>query len=245
MIAVRRLPAPELLNTTEVVRLTGRYLATRSDVWNADAIRHVLMEMSHGKCVYCECRLGEESKYMEVDHFHYKKGYPEMVVEWENLLPSCKRCNLAKLEHDVVATPIINPTCMSPGAHLSLSNYRLRGKDAIGCATVTELDLNNTTRCVVPRFNIGEKVEQSIETITGAMARYEENRSTRTRNIVSNGVTNILREALPTAEYSATVATIICSSADFECLINAMRARGLWSEEMEIDFIIARESVLR
>ena len=40
--------------------------------------------------------------------------YPDEVVDWDNLLPSCKRCNTTKGTHDVVTEPIINPFDIDP-----------------------------------------------------------------------------------------------------------------------------------
>ena len=37
---------------------------------------------------------------MEVEHFEDKKNNPNKVIEWENFLPSCKRCNGSKFTQD-------------------------------------------------------------------------------------------------------------------------------------------------
>jgi hypothetical protein len=49
--------------------MTAQYLATGTSVWNFDELKEALLWTSYGKCAYCECRLSEESKYVEVEHF--------------------------------------------------------------------------------------------------------------------------------------------------------------------------------
>lgn len=51
-------------------------------VWNQPYIKTALLEMTHHKCAYSEVVLGENSSYMEIDHFYPKSLYPDKVVEW-------------------------------------------------------------------------------------------------------------------------------------------------------------------
>ncbi len=48
------------------------------------------------RSVYSESYLGEEGKYMEIDHFYPKSLFPQRVVEWGNLMASNKKCNTTK-----------------------------------------------------------------------------------------------------------------------------------------------------
>ena len=75
-------------------------------------IKEVLFNCSHEKCSYCE--IIPSSSYMEVDHFEPKSLYPELVLDWDNLLPACKKCNSNKLDYDTRTSPIINPTKINP-----------------------------------------------------------------------------------------------------------------------------------
>ena len=109
MIKLERSFPPIFLTSIEVKRLTEEYKTTKNSVWNIVELKKALLETSYGKCAYCECDLTVESKYMEVEHFRDKDSYPDDVVEWLNLLPSCKRCNGAKGTHDTVIEPIVNP----------------------------------------------------------------------------------------------------------------------------------------
>ena len=100
MIKIQRVSAPSELNDETVSTLTTLYKSTGENVWNKPYIKKELLKMSHNKCCYCELKLGEEGKYMQVEHYHCKSLYPDEVVLWENLLPSCNRCNTNKSSHD-------------------------------------------------------------------------------------------------------------------------------------------------
>lgn len=75
-------------------------------------VKDSLFNCSHQKCAYCEtypC-----SGYLEVEHFAPKRRYPELTLEWDNLLPSCQVCNRHKSNHDTKSEPIINPSKVDP-----------------------------------------------------------------------------------------------------------------------------------
>ena len=95
MIQLQAKPRPPQLTDDLVAQLTADFKATQNAVWNKLYIKTALLEISHGKCCYCECNIKEESKYMEVEHFYAKSIYPEEVLDWRFLLPACKRCNAA------------------------------------------------------------------------------------------------------------------------------------------------------
>lgn len=97
MIPLQRAPKPDYLTDEKVQELTKQYqLDTKKTVWNRSEIKEPLLESSNKKCAYCECILQETDSYSQVEHFHPKSLYPEEVVIWENLLPSCGRCILQK-----------------------------------------------------------------------------------------------------------------------------------------------------
>ena len=52
-----------------------------------------LKRVFHGLCAYCE-----ELDRGEVEHFHPKKRWPELVYEWSNWLFACRSCNQSKGE---------------------------------------------------------------------------------------------------------------------------------------------------
>src|SRR5437868_15151041 len=94
MIRLTRPPSPAELTQQVQQELTALFKADGKVVWDRGFIKDTLRLMSSGKCSYCECSLGEESKYLEVEHFADKHSYPDQVVDWLNLLPACKHCNV-------------------------------------------------------------------------------------------------------------------------------------------------------
>ena len=115
MIQIERTPKPLKLTDAVQQELTSEFKKDNSKaVWGKTYIRKALLDMSNSKCCYCECLVGKGTKEMHVDHFQPKSIYPDLVVQWENLLPSCSQCNKSKSDHDTVQEPIINPTKDNP-----------------------------------------------------------------------------------------------------------------------------------
>jgi len=89
MIKLDRVPKPVELTKKLQLKLTDEFKLTGKSVWNIGFIKTHLLRFSNNKCCYCEANIVEESKYLEVEHFHHKDTYKDEVLEWENLLPSC------------------------------------------------------------------------------------------------------------------------------------------------------------
>lgn len=87
-------------------------------------IQSVLFASSHHKCAFCECIPGESGN-IEVEHFEPKSLYPDLAFEWDNFLPSCRKCNEAKSDFDTRSIPIINPTAEDPEEFLTYSFLRI------------------------------------------------------------------------------------------------------------------------
>lgn len=236
MIRVVRTTKPATLTPQEVADLTAQFAVDSTlRVWDRTDVKQALLAMSAEKCVYCECRIAEESKYMEVDHFRNKNDHPHLVVEWLNLLPSCKRCNVRKGHHNVdVDGMIVDPTIVNPSDHLWLrTNYRLRHKDGVGQSTISALDLNHSQRVVLKRFEIAQSVSEALEAIRAKVEVYivdPEVRGRRTRLL--NSIRNVLDEAASDREYSATAATEILRSEDFAWIKQTLEARGEWPADL-------------
>jgi hypothetical protein len=54
-------------------------------------IRERLLDMSNKTCVYCGIKIN--NTVMDVDHYLPSSEFPYLAYCWDNLLPSCKRCN--------------------------------------------------------------------------------------------------------------------------------------------------------
>lgn len=240
MIKLDRPPKPAELTTELQVALTDEFKLTGKSVWNIDFIKRELLIFSNNKCCYCEANINEESKYLEVEHFHHKDAYKDEVLEWENLLPSCKKCNGTKNDHDTKLEPIIDPSKNNPKDHLNYWRYRIKGSDDFGKLTVSVLKLNDQDRLVKKRFEIGNAIQEKLEQLNDFADDYISGiqTSTRRKNRIVNGTKDLMREGLPSAIYSATSATVILTDIEYETLKSKMMALGFWDVELsqlEID----------
>lgn len=233
MIKLSRAEPPLYLTLEKVAELTSDFRRLGKPVWNHADIRQALLESSYGKCAYCEAKIGDESKYLEVEHFEDKVRSPGKVVDWSNLLPACKRCNVKKGSHDVISEPIINPFDMEPVDHLFFRCYRLRGISELGDFTIGVLDLNNTDRLVLKRFQIGEAITTSLENALSRHARWKDKPTTLTKNSLMNVVERLLSECQDDAAYAATAATSLYGDTRFLDLVFSMKKVELWSNDME------------
>jgi hypothetical protein len=233
VIKIDKQAKPNELTDELTQKLTEEFRMTGKAVWKKKFIEKALLESSHSKCVYCECKLNIESKYMEVEHYLDKSKYPELVVDWNNLLPSCKRCNAKKSNHDCLSHPIINPSEMFPNEHLIMESYRYKGLTEIGKETVHLLLLNDIRRLVTPRFEIAQVVNEQIENLLLTCQNYLKDKNTKIRNKIVQTSINILTEGTPSEEYAATVATEISRSDYFDDVMTILKQEGLWNDEHE------------
>lgn len=234
MIKLDRTPKPVELTEELQVALTDEFKSTGKSVWNIDFIKKGLLGFSNNKCCYCEANINEESKYLEVEHFHHKDTYKDEVLEWENLLPSCKKCNGTKNDHDTKLEPIIDPSKIDPKKHLKYWRYRIKGSDEFGKLTVSVLKLNDQDRLVKKRFEIGNAIQEKLEQLNELTEDYISGvqTSTRRKNRVVNGTKDLMKEGLPTAIYSATSAAIILTDTEFEALKTKLTSLGFWDAEL-------------
>jgi len=232
----------KLDRTQKPVELTDEFKATKTDefkltgksVWNVNFIKNGLLGFSNDKCCYCEANINEESKYLEVEHFHHKDIYKDEVLEWENLLPSCKKCNGTKNAHDTKLEPIIDPSKIDPKNHLKYWRYRIKGSDEFGKLTVSVLKLNDQDRLVKKRFEIGNAIQEKLEQLNELTDDYINGIQTNTRrkNRIVNGIKDLMKEGLPTAIYSATSATIILTDTEFKTIKSKFTILGFWDTEL-------------
>lgn len=233
MIRLNRSFSPMCLSPGEVQRLTQDYQATGDSVWNFEELKLALLSTSHGKCAYCECELSTESKYVEVEHYLNKKQYPTKVVEWENLLPSCKRCNGSKGKHDTAAEPILNPYEDDPRQHLAFRLYRLGSSSQLGESTLEVLNLNDPDRLVRVRFDVGEWMLSAISDAMEKLEAFTAKPDTAKKNRLLRHLRSILKECQPAAAYAATSATVLHSDARYGRMRTDLQTRGFWDDELE------------
>lgn len=225
MIKLIRAPKPAYLTPEKVDELTTRFKADKSKtVWKHEEIGTSLLESSSYKCAYCECKLQISDSYMQIEHFKDKDTYEDEVVEWENLLPSCQRCNRKKWTLDVLKFPIVNPYEDDPKDHLCLDTFRLYGKDEKGTTTITKLLLNDDERLVITRFNVSNEVGKQLTDMINNASNID---SVRTQ------MSNLLQLAQPKSQYSAFVATTLHSNHDYPILKDTLEKNGVWDADLE------------
>lgn len=163
MIKLELTKAPSKLTGKLIKDKTNKFKLDGTDVWNGFKwLKEAVYDMSFGKCVYSESKLGEEGKYPELDHFYPKSLYPDDVMKWGNLLLSNKKCNTTKSNLDPAKEPIINPFEDDPKEHLYLKNYRFYAKTTKGENTINATALNDRQHFVGKRFDIGDMIADTI-----------------------------------------------------------------------------------
>jgi len=235
MVRLTRLGKPAELTTAVQTQLTDEYKLNGTAVWKQKYIERNLLKMSFEKCCYCECKLNEESKYLEVEHFFPKNIYKDQVVEWLNLLPSCKRCNGNKSDLDPATTPIINPSVDNPQINIYLRGYRFYKITDKGNNSIEELDLNNRRRLVDKRYFIGCKIEEQLEVILEKAQEYHAagTKLNRKKNKLINSITELMKEGHRDSQYSAVAATMILTNDNFKEIKKIIFTEGLWNNELE------------
>ena len=235
MIQLTPRPCPPELTPELKAALVAQFLADKSKTpWKKPYIERELRLMSNDKCCYCECNIREESKWMEIEHFFAKFWHPEKVLDWENLLPACKRCNINKRDHNCAIEPIIHPVLNDPREHIKWRAYRLYDKTALGDKTIDVLFLNEWQRVVKPRIEVGKKIFEQLEKLKELTDDYQKgiNVSTRRSNRIKVWFKAILAEALPKCAYAATAATVLLNDPKFKQIKYALTECGLWDDEM-------------
>lgn len=144
-------------------------------------IKEPLFESSHEKCAFCECKPGEGGN-IEVEHFKPKSIYPELTFEWSNFLPTCRKCNGSKLDHDTGSTPIINPYETDPEEIFYYSDIRVQAIDHNEIARTTiEVCGLNSVRLMKPRSEILVSLHDFSDAIQQAVEEYRNCGSERQR----------------------------------------------------------------
>ncbi|ORM61558.1 hypothetical protein PRCB_11055 [Pantoea rodasii] len=233
MIKLERNFTPEFFSRENLSELTDKFKKNGTPVWHHPEVKDACLSLSSGKCAFCEVILEEASTYNEVEHFKDKKTYPDDVIQWENLLPSCRHCNGSKHSHDVVLEPIINPCHDVPSVNIYMRGYRIKGRTYLGEMTISTLNFNHREHKYIPRCKAGEVIESSLEDALEKLEWYLHSPSTRRKNNLQNMVEAILGECQKTAQFSAVSATILHDSDDYEQLRTHMQRHNLWTDFMQ------------
>ena len=240
MIRIRRISKPAELTDEVQKNLTFEYLSdNKKAVWNKPYIKTALLKMTHGKCCYCEKKVGVGFTDMHVEHFKPKSLYPMEVINWNNLLPACSDCNRNKSNHDTCAVPIVNPADEDPREFFYLKDYMYRSFDTSeeskANATIEVLGLNDLDKKCIVRYEIATKmVKRLLEICDYAKLNIAElPYDIRKRNKVVHGCRDLLYKCVPSAEYSAFTATALQTDSNYIELKKILIDTGQWNEELE------------
>jgi uncharacterized protein (TIGR02646 family) len=219
---------PEKLTKELQEQLTQKFKKTQDRVWDIDWLKKAIAAKSFGKCCYSDIRLNEEGKYMEVEHFLPKNKYPDLVLEWQNLNPSCKPCNVKKGEHDPNIAYIVNPFNDNPKEFLYFNASLYQGKDekGIGNKTIEVLDLNNREQFVKKRVRVNYEIIDILKEIDSFL--FPEKISYCIKKLK-----NLMRKGNRKEEYSALTATIILENSYFKNIETHLKENNLWDKELQ------------
>lgn len=225
MIKLQRGVRPTYLSDQKVQELTDIFKADKNKtVWKQESIGESLLTSSSFKCAYCECKLQIEDSYMQVEHFKDKDTYPDDVVDWENLLPSCGRCNRKKWTLDVITNPIVNPYIDEPKVHLCQESFRLYGKDEKGKTTVKKLFLNDDDRVVLPRFLVCNELNRQLSIAASSFTDIDDTR---------DSMSTILSSCQSDKPYSAFLATTLHTNQDYLYIKKHLEDCQMWDHDLE------------
>jgi len=236
MIKLELHACPAQLTPELQAELTQEFKNTEKSVWNIDWLKDAVFNLSFGKCCYSEIRLGEESKYMEVEHFHPKVPYADKVMLWGNLLPACKKCNGTKLNHDTIIEPIINPFIDNPKDFFYLKNnfYYPRNKNEIAKRTIKKLALNDLNHFVIPRENIEKELKIRLKSRLEDIGAFED------IAIPIGRIKRLLELGNRKKEYSALVSTIILTYENYIAIEKLLIEKNLWDD----DFVALKSELI-
>lgn len=232
MIKLHRIDKPIELTKELELQLKQDYLTDpKKSVWNKPFIKESLTLMGHGKCCYCETSIIERGTYMEVEHFLPKKIYPEKVIDWNNLLPSCKTCNGNKSDFDPQESPIINPTVEEPNEHIWFDKYFFKAIDIMGQNTIEVIDLNEIDRLMVARMKVAEAARKKLRSLNEDISAIDSLTSQRKKTMLRNSYLKLLKRTEPDQRFSATIATILVTDEAYTESKEALLKQELWTDE--------------
>ena len=234
MIKLNRGECPKELTDEVKEELTELYKKDKEkDVWNSPKIKkplkEALLEMSHGKCSYCECALGIESKDVTIDHFLPKKSLEGLVVEWENLFPACLRCNRKKNDNE---DRLVNPCMDKPADYIGLAKknpFRLVGIDdeKIGKNTITAIGLNDIVRVMGIRMEQWENIYQHMEEI------YEDLQEVGYQKKYKTRFERLMGKCTAGNDYAAVKATNMLNDDVYKSIKQILVSEGAWTSNLQ------------
>lgn len=140
-----------------------------------DIVKNELFPFSYNKCSYCELKPAGTNS-LEVEHYFPKSIYYQFCYDWDNLLPSCQRCNRRKWNHDTLLDPIVNPSKQNPRIFFETDGLRITVKPTcpdpeIAKRSIQILGLNRRV-IINERSEIFCQFQINIQTLTELLDDY-------------------------------------------------------------------------
>ncbi len=128
MNKIHRVSPPDCLND-QIPKSKNKKIRFYKDLWDnnrkikprwnttckegglVSKIRQTLLEMSNKTCVYCGVKI--DNSNMDVDHYLPSSEFPYLAYCWDNLLPTCKRCN-QKIKSDFCPKSLTGKEIVEP-----------------------------------------------------------------------------------------------------------------------------------
>ncbi|ELQ6046419.1 hypothetical protein R2200_002023 [Cronobacter malonaticus] len=242
MIKLDKCPEPNYLATRAVqwttnlnnaVNLYGSYDAipkkekdSLTEHYRHQHIKDALFPTSFNKCAFCECIPEDGGNFIQIEHYFPKSIYPSLCFSWDNFLPSCNKCNLAKSILDTVATPIINPYVDEPSQYLYVSLLKLKTLNGsqLGSDTIKELKLNSS-RHINARRDLLADIEKLTERLQDKIDEFNHANTQRLRDNRLGELQELLEELdffmRPDQPYSFFCKQIILNEPEY------IEAKGL------------------
>ena len=216
MISINRLSAPEFL--------TKRNDEFAENNYSHPTVRARLKEMQFYKCCYCERDLKELESEIEGEHFIPRKSPSHknannetqwhLVNAWNNLLLSCRTCNLVKGAKPPFSNAgirlIIDPSDpnIDPENEIKfdinddvLSLYDLNRSSPLGESTIESIGLY-TNLFLIGKFR---KARTSIESEFNNLLTAIENEDVVSMNDICTQISDLTRANTPFAAFCRSV----------------------------------------
>ncbi|WP_313690447.1 hypothetical protein [Pantoea sp.] len=233
MIKLLRDFKPAFFSDENISTLTHLFKTQGKHVWQHDDVKEACLMLGNKKCAYCEVILNQKSTYLEVEHFKHKDDYPDEVIQWSNLLPSCRHCNGAKNNHNVVDEPIINPTVDIPSEHVYLKAYRIKGIDTLGKMTVETLNLNDIDHYVTERCKVGAFIEEQIEKAEDKLNNYRSETNPARKREIHKVIRAMLYQCQKNSLFAAVSSTTLHDSEEYSAIRSEMISLKIWTNQFE------------
>ncbi|HLP92885.1 MAG TPA: HNH endonuclease signature motif containing protein [Saprospiraceae bacterium] len=222
--------------------------------WRYKYIAGPLFEACNKRCAYCGNSINYpkikelrddyvefEEKYLNIDHFIARVQMPDKAIDWDNLVPSCPKCNNLKRDHDVIRFKILMPyfddamKCFTISNGVFRVNYQNTDTDLLEKANMTFSLFNYQSRIVIhisKQFSliVGELTE--ILKLTNNKKSELENNNRAVLNEIYERLTPILEMGKSSSKWGEIFATFILQDISFHNILSTLKVLNLETNEL-------------